>query len=181
MNRRFSSSVQSSFTLAVAFLLLLLLLASTSPSVAAGKDSSGYIRSSLPHFQDENATISTTTHRKHLREIGMEHPNRIGGEKCTKADIVINQGPTEPLPSGVPTYTVEIINVCVTGCDIARIHLTCGWFSSARLINPKIFKRLRYNDCLVNNGKALANGGTLSFQYANTFPYPLSVSHVACY
>ena len=112
--------------------------------------------------------------------VGLVEPNRIWGEKCSKADIVINQGPTSPLPSGIPTYTVEIMNVCVTGCDISGIHLTCGWFSSARLINPRIFKRLHYDDCLVNDGRPLTNGGTLSFQYANTFPYPLSVSSVVC-
>ncbi|XVF08652.1 hypothetical protein REPUB_Repub07fG0021000 [Reevesia pubescens] len=127
-----------------------------------------------------NNTVSTPHHRKLLRGTAMEEPNRSWGEKCTKADIVINQGPTAPLPSGIPTYTVEIVNVCVTGCDISGIHLNCGWFSSARLINPKIFKRLRYNDCLVNDGKPLINGGTLSFQYANTFLYPLSVSRVVC-
>ncbi|KAK9072359.1 hypothetical protein SSX86_008793 [Deinandra increscens subsp. villosa] len=110
----------------------------------------------------------------------MEQPNRIWGDKCSKSDIVINQGPTDPLPSGIPTYTVEIINVCTTGCDISAIHLTCGWFSSARLINPRIFKRLRYDDCLVNNGNTLVNGHTVSFQYANTFRYPLSVSSVIC-
>ncbi|KAF2311530.1 hypothetical protein GH714_024770 [Hevea brasiliensis] len=121
------------------------------------------------------------SHRKLLkRSLAMEEPNRIRGEKCTKADIVINQGATAPLPSGIPTYAVEIMNVCVTGCEISGIHLNCGWFSSARLINPKIFKRLLYNDCLVNDGKPLVNGGTLSFEYANTFPYPLSVSSVVC-
>ncbi|MFS7964059.1 hypothetical protein Hanom_Chr08g00745691 [Helianthus anomalus] len=108
------------------------------------------------------------------------HPNRIWGDKCSNSDIIINQGPTDPLPSGIPTYTVEIMNVCTTGCDISSIHLTCGWFSSARLINPRVFKRLRYNDCLVNNGNRLANGHTISFQYANTFRYPLSVSSVRC-
>ncbi|KAL5791545.1 hypothetical protein ACOSP7_000139 [Xanthoceras sorbifolium] len=123
-------------------------------------------------------------HRKLLRRAtatATKEPNRIWGERCSTADIVISQGPTGPLPSGIPTYTVEIMNVCVTGCDISRIHLNCGWFSSAHLINPKTFKRLRYNDCLVNDGKPLLNGGTLSFQYANTFPYPLSVSSVVCY
>lgn len=94
---------------------------------------------------------------------------------------MIDQGPTSPLPSGIPTYTVEIMNVCVTGCNISRIHLTCGWFSSATLVNPRVFKRLRYNDCLVNDGKPLVNGGTISFEYANTFLYPLKVSSVACY
>ncbi|KAJ7957208.1 Tapetum determinant 1 [Quillaja saponaria] len=120
-------------------------------------------------------------HRKLLhRGKAMDEPNRIWGETCSKADIVISQGPTAPLPSGIPTYTVEIMNVCVSGCDISGIHVDCGWFASARLINPKVFKRLRYNDCLVNDGKPLVNGGTVSFQYANTFLYPLSVSSVVC-
>ncbi|XP_040985814.1 protein TAPETUM DETERMINANT 1-like [Juglans microcarpa x Juglans regia] len=126
-----------------------------------------------------NATL-TVPHRKLLLHRGMVKPNRIRGEKCSRSDIVVNQGPTPPLPSGIPTYTVEIMNVCVSGCDISSIHLSCGWFSSAHLINPKIFRRLRYNECLVNDGKPLANGRTLSFQYANTFPYPLSVSSVVC-
>ncbi|GLT77547.1 hypothetical protein SLA2020_491170 [Shorea laevis] len=172
MSRRFGS-IRILLTLAVVFLLVMLLLS------VLGRDNSSSVGLNLLRIQEENATLSIP-HRKLLREIAKDEPNRIWGEKCTKADIVINQGPTEPLPSGVPTYTVEIINVCVTGCDISGIHLSCGWFSSARLINPKIFKRLRYNDCLVNDGKPLVNGGTLSFQYANTFLYPLSVSHVAC-
>ncbi|KAL6576255.1 hypothetical protein OROHE_000036 [Orobanche hederae] len=107
-------------------------------------------------------------------------PNRIWSDKCSKSDIVISQGPTEPLPNGIPTYTVEIMNVCVSGCDISAIHLTCGWFSSARLVNPRVFKRLGFNDCLVNQGKPLANGRTLSFQYANTYAYSLSVSSITC-
>jgi len=48
------------------------------------------------------------------------------------------------------------------------------------LINPNIFKRINYNDCLVNGGKTLANGAIISFKYANTFSYPLSVSSVRC-
>ncbi|KAJ8772495.1 hypothetical protein K2173_027672 [Erythroxylum novogranatense] len=133
-------------------------------------------------FKDGNFTLGSAPHRKLLisRSILTEEPDRIWGEKCTNADIVINQGPTDPLPSGIPTYTVEIMNVCVTGCDISGIHLTCGWFSSARLINPKIFKRIHYDDCLVNDGRPLVNGGTISFQYANTFLYPLSVATVIC-
>lgn len=112
--------------------------------------------------------------------LAMEEPSRIG-EKCTSADIVISQGPTAPLSSGIPTYTVQIMNMCATGCDISRVHLNCGWFSSARLIDPKIFKRLRYNDCLVNDGKPLVTGGILTFEYANTFSYPLSVSSISCH
>ncbi|KAF3644437.1 TPD1 protein 1-like [Capsicum chacoense] len=139
-----------------------------------------------PNFMAEaNSAVTGNTnfgvHRKLLHNQGNEvETNRIWGDKCSKSDIVINQGPTAPLPSGIPTYTVEIMNVCVTGCDISSIHLKCGWFSSARLINPRIFKRLRFDDCLVNDGKPLINGHTISFQYANTYPYPLTVSSVIC-
>ncbi|KAH7865189.1 hypothetical protein Vadar_003366 [Vaccinium darrowii] len=133
------------------------------------------------------AAALSVPHRKLLRRATEEEeeveakPSRIWGDnKCSISDIVINQGPTSPLPNGIPTYTVEIMNVCVTGCDISGIHLRCGWFSSARLINPRVFKRLRYNDCLVNAGRPLVNGRTVSFQYANSFRYPLSVSSVIC-
>ena len=110
----------------------------------------------------------------------MEKPDRNWGEKCVNSDIVISQSPTPPLPNGIPTYTVEILNSCYTGCNISDIHLNCGWFSSVNLINPKIFKRLSYDDCLVNNGEPLVIGETILFEYANTFLYPLSVSSVLC-
>ncbi|KAL8154132.1 hypothetical protein V2J09_011892 [Rumex salicifolius] len=112
----------------------------------------------------------------------VENPTRIGGDikMCSESDLVVNQGPSDPLPSGIPTYTVEIINACATGCDITRIHFNCGWFSSARLIDPSLFKRVGYDDCVVNEGKSLLNGQIISFQYANTFSYPLSVSKMKC-
>ncbi|XWS47775.1 hypothetical protein CRYUN_Cryun13aG0014000 [Craigia yunnanensis] len=174
MNRRFLL-VLSSSSFALLFIFLVALFSGQGKNISA----SFGLKLLVLRIKQGNNTLPTP-HRKLLRGTAMEEPSRIWGEKCTKADIVINQGPTAPLPSGIPTYTVEIVNVCVTGCDISGIHLNCGWFSSARLINPKIFKRLRYNDCLVNDGKPLVNGGTLSFQYANTFLYPLSVSRVVC-
>ncbi|XWS51462.1 hypothetical protein CRYUN_Cryun12cG0178400 [Craigia yunnanensis] len=175
MNRRFLL-VLSSFSFAVLFLFLVALFSGKGKNIGGSFGLKLLMRLRIKQVND---TLSTP-HRKLLRGTAMEEPNRIWGEKCSRADIVINQGPTAPLPSGIPTYTVEIVNMCVTGCDISGIHLSCGWFSSARLINPKIFKRLRYNDCLVNDGKPLIIGGTLSFQYANTFLYPLSVSRVVC-
>ncbi|KAL3521828.1 hypothetical protein ACH5RR_014662 [Cinchona calisaya] len=91
--------------------------------------------------------------------------NRIGQSLCSKDNIFINQGQTSPLPSGIPTYTVEVQNVCISGsCSISDIHLSCGWFSSARLINPQIFRRIAYDDCLVNDGQALNPGEALTFQ-----------------
>ncbi|VVA93335.1 unnamed protein product [Arabis nemorensis] len=106
--------------------------------------------------------------------------NRIG-QDCSKDDIVVFQGSTTPLPNGVPAYTVEIVNSCVSDCSIAEIHVSCGWFSSVRLVNPRVFRRVSYDDCLVNDGEPLGPGQTLSFQYANSFSYPLSVSSVSCF
>ncbi|KAL2483837.1 TPD1 protein-like protein 1 [Forsythia ovata] len=106
--------------------------------------------------------------------------NRIGAT-CSKDNILVFQGPTTPLPNGIPTYTVDIQNTCTSGsCSISNIHLSCGWFSSARLINPRVFRRIGYDDCLVNDGEPMNPGDCLSFQYANSFKYPLSVSSVAC-
>ncbi|CAN4126988.1 unnamed protein product [Withania somnifera] len=107
--------------------------------------------------------------------------NRIGPASCSKDSIQVNQGATQSLPSGIPTYTVIVENTCYSvSCSISNIHLSCGWFSSARLINPRIFRRLSYNDCLINDGEPLSPGQSLMFQYANTFKYPLSVSAVTC-
>ncbi|KAJ6294306.1 hypothetical protein OIU76_022398 [Salix suchowensis] len=141
----------------VMILLLAMLLSTFSFSSGLAKDEGGFMGSSRAFLHEEGNYIVPAPHRKLLvRSKATEEPNRIG-EKCTGADIVVSQGPTAPLSSGIPTYTVQIMNMCSTGCDISGIHLNCGWFSSARLIDPKIFKRLRYNDCLVNDGKASGN------------------------
>ncbi|WOH05163.1 hypothetical protein DCAR_0624577 [Daucus carota subsp. sativus] len=142
-----------------------------------------YYDISLNHLSRALSTtvdFSPSPHRKLLRSATILEPDRVWGDKCSTSDITIYQGPTAPLPSGIPTYTVEIMNMCSTGCDISGIHLSCGWFSSARLINPRVFKRLRYDDCLVNGGKPLAVGRVITFQYANSFRYPLSVQRMKC-
>ncbi|KAG6520512.1 TPD1 protein homolog 1-like [Zingiber officinale] len=115
-------------------------------------------------------------------EIDSSVEERMGEEGvCSKEDILLYQGATAPLPNGIPTYTVQILNTCdVGGCGVGDIHVRCGWFSSARLINPRVFRRLRFDDCLVNDGTAIAPGGSVSFQYANSYPYPLSVASGAC-
>ncbi|KAK1273511.1 hypothetical protein QJS04_geneDACA018315 [Acorus gramineus] len=102
------------------------------------------------------------------------------GLGCGPDDLAVYQGATAPLPSGIPTYTVEILNVSPSGCSLSDVHLACGWFSSARLINPHLFRRLAYDDCLVNDGQPILPAQSLSFQYANSFQYPLSVSYVTC-
>ncbi|XP_022724770.1 TPD1 protein homolog 1-like isoform X2 [Durio zibethinus] len=117
--------------------------------------------------------------RKLLQSSEDGDANRIG-TACSKDDIMIFQGSTAPLPNGIPSYTVQIMNVCASGCSISNIHVSCGWFSSVRLINPTVFRRLYYDDCLVNDGQPLGPGECLSFQYSNTFSYPLSVLSVGC-
>ncbi|KAI5583443.1 hypothetical protein POPTR_006G017600v4 [Populus trichocarpa] len=134
------------------------------------------IGSKKPVFYKEN---NTNFARKLLQLPDAGSTNRIGAA-CSKDGIDIVQGSTAPLPNGIPSYTVQILNVCVSGCSISNIHVSCGWFSSAKLINPSVFRRIYYDDCLVNDGEPLGPGETLSFQYANSFLYPLSVSSVAC-
>ncbi|KAJ8770546.1 hypothetical protein K2173_018037 [Erythroxylum novogranatense] len=127
-------------------------------------------------FSKENNTLSA---RKLLQSTDYGDANRIG-TTCSRDDIAIYQGSASPLPNGIPSFNVQILNVCVSGCSMSNIHVSCGWFSSARLINPTVFRRVEYDDCLVNDGEALGPGEILSFQYANSFPYQLSVTSVTC-
>ncbi|KAF0889803.1 hypothetical protein E2562_032857 [Oryza meyeriana var. granulata] len=81
-------------------------------------------------------------------------------------DIAIYQGRATALPSGVPAYTVDVMNRCAGGddeCAIAGIHVRCGWFSSVSLVDPRVFRRLGHDDCLLNDGRPLLAGETVSF------------------
>ncbi|XP_010525335.1 PREDICTED: protein TAPETUM DETERMINANT 1-like [Tarenaya hassleriana] len=133
--------------------------------------------------QRTDASSSSPPHRKLLllspEAKGRKEPEKLG-EKCRRTDIAVSQANTEPLPSGIPTFKVEITNECETGCPIWNIHFNCGWFSSATLIKPNVFKRIRYDLCLVNGGTPLPFGESLSFQYANSYPYSLSVFSLSC-
>ncbi|KAF1888723.1 hypothetical protein Lal_00036764 [Lupinus albus] len=113
-------------------------------------------------------------------KIGVVESKKILGNTCNKEYIGIYQSPTPPLPNEIPTYTVEILNNCKSSGKISNIHVSCGSFSSATVINPKVFNRLSYDDCIVNDGKPLQYGGLVSFRYANTFPYPFSVTKLTC-
>ncbi|CAN6899426.1 unnamed protein product [Brassica oleracea var. botrytis] len=75
---------------------------------------------------------------------GIDDGNNRIGQDCSKDNIV-----------------VEIFNACVSDCRIAEIHVSCGWFSSVRMVNPRVFRRISYGDCLVNDGQPLAPGQTL--------------------
>ncbi|KAG6471954.1 hypothetical protein ZIOFF_069407 [Zingiber officinale] len=104
------------------------------------------------------------------------------GTDCSIEDIDVQQGPSGSLPSGIPTYTVSVLNLCSVygGCPLDNVHLSCGEFSSAVPIDPIVFRRLSINDCLLNDGRALDPGAVVSFEYANSFPYPLAISNATC-
>ncbi|KAH7424276.1 hypothetical protein KP509_11G000600 [Ceratopteris richardii] len=105
----------------------------------------------------------------------MDVDDRISPSSCSVEDIAIVQGEMGPMPDGIPSFAVQILNLCLDGCEVADIHISCGWFASATLVNPALFKRLGFGDCLVKQGLPLAPGETLSFHYANSFPYPFSL------
>jgi len=92
--------------------------------------------------------------------------------KCSKNDISVAQGPAGTLPGGISQYLVQITNTNPQ-VPFADIHLNCKDFSSAILVSPEIFRRIAVDDCLVNDGRALAPGAALSFRYASTKQYPL--------
>ncbi|RWR96130.1 protein TAPETUM DETERMINANT 1 [Cinnamomum micranthum f. kanehirae] len=59
-----------------------------------------------------------------------------------KRDISISQSKSPS--SGIPQYIVQIASTCMSGCAPSNIHVHCGWFASARIVNPNTFKRLSY-------------------------------------
>ncbi|KAG8093287.1 hypothetical protein GUJ93_ZPchr0012g21945 [Zizania palustris] len=115
---------------------------------------------------------------------GGVRPHRVDDGCAGAEDIAIYQGHASPLPSGVPAYTVDVMNRCTGGggggCAIAGIHVRCGWFSSVSLVDPRVFRRLGHNDCLLNDGQPLLAGETVSFEYSNSFPYKLTVADATC-
>ncbi|KAL3587133.1 hypothetical protein D5086_014000 [Populus alba] len=97
-----------------------------------------------------------------------EGTGRARQSKCSNRDIVIAQAQVQSQPSGLPTFLVEITTTN-TKVQVSNIHFYCEQFSSAILIRPDVFKCIAVNDSLVNRGKPLASGLTLSFTYANIF------------
>ncbi|XP_022138822.1 protein TAPETUM DETERMINANT 1-like [Momordica charantia] len=91
--------------------------------------------------------------------------------RCSNRDISISQ--SKDSTAGIPQYIVQIANTCLSECAPSEIRLHCGWFASAKIVNPRIFKRMFYDDCLVNGGKPLNISETIRFTYSNSFMYPL--------
>lgn len=93
---------------------------------------------------------------------------------CASQDLTIIQGPVSST-TGIPTFSVQIINLS-GDCALGSIHVACGNWASATPVDPSVFTRLSYNDCLVNNGRPLSSQGSISFQYSNSAMYPMSIT-----
>ncbi|KAJ1395283.1 hypothetical protein SESBI_33435 [Sesbania bispinosa] len=119
--------------------------------------------------EDRNGSITVSVKAEHAHSTSRK---LLLYGSCTNRDISISQ--SKESTTGIPQYVVEIVNTCVSECAPYAIHLHCGWFASARIINPRLFKRLSYDDCLVNGGKPLASTQIIRFIYSNSFPYPLA-------
>ncbi|XP_008223393.1 PREDICTED: TPD1 protein homolog 1-like [Prunus mume] len=91
---------------------------------------------------------------------------------CKARDISISQGKISE--TGIPKYSVQIANECSFDCAASDIHVHCGQFASTEVMNPAEFRRLSFDDCLVNNGQPLKPHQLISFTYSNTFMYPLA-------
>ncbi|XXG53950.1 hypothetical protein AAC387_Pa03g1958 [Persea americana] len=96
----------------------------------------------------------------------------MGKGLCLNRDISISQSGGSS--TGIPEYIVQIANTCMSGCAPFNIHFHCGWFASAKLVNPNTFKRLSFDDCLVNAGRPLRSSQIIRFTYTNSFMYPIT-------
>ncbi|XP_047050923.1 TPD1 protein homolog 1A [Lolium rigidum] len=176
-----------------AWAVVLLLAALVPVSLASASDHAGFSPTRAPPLAapmpapsaapPHPALPRAVLPRKVLRPAvaGTVRPHRVDDGCAGADDIAIYQGRGTTLPSGVPAYTVDVMNRCSAGdCAIAGIHVRCGWFSSVTLVDPRKFRRLARDDCLINDGQPLLAGETLSFEYANSFPYPLAVAVATC-
>ncbi|KAL6519769.1 hypothetical protein OROMI_032663 [Orobanche minor] len=140
--------------------------------------SSGIVLDSgdLMHFASEDGNITITVRPE---DAYLHHRKLMLKDVCTKWDISISQ--SEYSSPGIPQFIVQIVNTCTvvssssssSSCAPSDIHLHCGWFASERIVNPRTFRRLSFDDCLVNGGNPLKS--SIRFIYANSFMYPLKL------
>ncbi|KAK9684171.1 hypothetical protein RND81_10G191400 [Saponaria officinalis] len=86
--------------------------------------------------------------------------------RCVKNGPSINQTQV-----GKAKFRVDVVNNCGT-CPVTDIHVKCGRFPQS-LVDPKMFKVLKFDDCVVNSGLPLLPLQTLSFNYSRPRKYPL--------
>ncbi|CAM6123183.1 unnamed protein product [Calypogeia fissa] len=99
----------------------------------------------------------------------------VSDNSCDGAHgIELDQDNTTFYLDGLPVYHVTVMNTCLD-CSVQDIHIACEDWASATEVNPLVFKRIAYNDCIVNDGKPISSQGVVFFEYTNSFPYPMHV------
>ncbi|XP_044984138.1 TPD1 protein homolog 1B-like isoform X1 [Hordeum vulgare subsp. vulgare] len=100
-------------------------------------------------------------------------------EECSQDLLEVSQINAPSMAGGIPAYSVSITNTC-TDCLVCDVHIACGDFASNDVIDPAKFRRLGFNDCLVNDGRSIDPSFPVSFHYGNSFPYPMTVASASC-
>ncbi|OEL33054.1 Polygalacturonase [Dichanthelium oligosanthes] len=166
---------QKRAALAVVLFSFLLLLAAAEDLMLSSR-----LAAAASGDQHPSSSSTLKAARKLLLNSSRSIPTaRMGPNDCSEEDVVVYQSSANPLPSGVPAYTVQIVNVC-GGCTVSDVHVSCGDFASTELVDPGKFHRLAFNDCVVKAGGPLQPSETVSFQYSNSFSYQLNVASVSC-
>ncbi|XP_074287133.1 uncharacterized protein At1g05835 [Silene latifolia] len=93
----------------------------------------------------------------------------ISTSRCMKNGPSVNQTQV-----GKARFRVDVVNNCGT-CPVTDIHVKCGKFPQS-LVDPKLFKVLKFDDCVVNSGLPLLPLQTLSFNYSRRTKFPLNPS-----
>jgi hypothetical protein len=106
---------------------------------------------------------------------------RVDVHGCSEPEelVDVSQSSDASLHTGMPVYTVEISNSCLD-CAVCDVHLSCGDFANTELVDPATFRRLDFDDCLVKDGGPILPGDMISFEYANSFLYPMKVVSADC-
>ncbi|PIA29883.1 hypothetical protein AQUCO_05800158v1 [Aquilegia coerulea] len=89
--------------------------------------------------------------------------NQGWSSKCAADNPTVKQ--TQVGFQKTPIFLVEVQNNCPM-CPVIDIHVKCGNFLQD-LVNPKLFKVLGHNDCVVNGGLPLAPLQKISFNYSH--------------
>lgn len=116
----------------------------------------------------------------HTLQIGQQNlQQQVMMQGCRPSDILIAQGQVSR--GGVPRFSVTVFNSCLDDkCSVSQIVLNCGDF--AGITDPAVFRRLQPGTCLVNDGRNLQSGSSVTFEYSQVYMEPLSVrsADVSC-
>ncbi|KNA11977.1 hypothetical protein SOVF_130110 [Spinacia oleracea] len=90
--------------------------------------------------------------------------------RCGVSNIKVTTRRTRNTVEGQPQYAVTISNNCP--CAQSGVYLRCLGFSTVQPVNPRVMK-VKGNSCLINNGRPIVKGKSLTFNYSFLQPTDL--------